>query len=74
MPNYRTMNKEDFRTQVRLTSQTFAFEDFRRRNPDATRERAHTHAQRFWRRYVELALDFMAVVHVDGEAQAAPWN
>ena len=79
MTNYLTMSRDEFRDEVRIASKTLAFMDFQRKNPTATDDQAHSHAERFWQNYTVMALDFLAALQVDAEAEAAeakaaPWN
>lgn len=69
------MSDDELRHQVEVAATMIAMRAFEERNPGAGEDAAYAYADRYWRQYVEQAIDFIAFRMVDAElSAAAPWN
>lgn len=75
LPSFRTMSRDELRDYFEAVCRMFARKRFRRHNPGAAEADAQAFADRHWRTFREMALDFIAIAEADAEARAAaPWN
>ncbi len=75
LPSFRTMTRTEFRDYFEAVCRMFAGKRFLRHNPGAAEADVLAYADRHWRTFREMSLDFIAVVEADAEARAAaPWN
>jgi hypothetical protein len=72
--NLRTMPKEEFRRTVRLFARQVARQEFQKANPGATELQIDSYVGRYWELHVETALDWLALIHLAGETEAAHSN
>jgi hypothetical protein len=72
---FASMTSDEIRDMVRIHAMMFAFLRFSRTNPGHDEERAHAFAERHWRQFRDMALDYLALSFAIAERDAAaPWN
>jgi hypothetical protein len=59
---------------VPIYARGFCAERYRLEHPGCSEEEAWRHAERHWRDFVDMAIDFMALDHALTEQEAAPFN
>lgn len=73
LPSFRTMSRDELRDYFEAVCRMFAMRHSQRTG--AALAEQHRYADRHWRTFREMALDFIAIAEADAEARAAaPWN
>jgi hypothetical protein len=65
--NYLRLSRAEFRNEVTYMAKTCAYLRFQRDNPNALDCDAYTYADDNWLDYVDVTLDFMAILQADQE-------
>ena len=69
------LNRTEIPDLVRIHAKMFAFLRYSRSNPGHAEDLAHVFAERHWRQFRDMALDYLAMSLAIAEQEAAaPWN
>ena len=73
LPSFRTMSRDELRDHLEAVCRMFAMRHSQRSGADLAEQ--HRYADRHWRTFREMALDFIAIAEAMAEQEAAaPWN
>lgn len=71
MPSFRTLTDAEFRQRVRLACKMFAMSSFKKIHPNCDREAAWQYAERSWKSFQEIALDWLSTCEAMAETDAS---
>lgn len=72
--NPHKMSRNEFRDWIKVRACSLAMLHYKHNHPGVNDEQAEAHALRFWRKWVDTALEFIAYEQIQEDKRAGrPW-